>query len=808
MPPTRLPRALGEYTIVRLVGEGAMGKVYEARQESLQRRVALKVLPEDFARDPQALARFEREARAAAALHHPNIVQVYGSGVQEGAYYYAMEFVAGRSLRALVADEQAPLREQKKIAKYVLHTALALDYAHERGVIHRDVKPDNILVRDDDQAMVTDFGLARQSSALPITQAGALLGTPAYMAPEQALGNEVDRRSDVYGLGATLYECLTGRLPFEERDLRRLFTQIEKEPAPPLRSFRADVSPDLEAICLKALEKRPELRYPTAKAMGDDLIRFFRGDVALARSPRAWQVGLRQLRKHRVASALVGLAGALALGLVGAERWQARQVTVVRGEELVRQAEVAALEPLRRYREGAAALAAAREQAAAAPARAGELLPGALLRFRAAEDALLSGGVERAAAANRALELLHEALVLLPPEHALAERARALDRELLAAGWVRADRLGDPTLTAAFARELLALGAPPPGAAPVLLAVETDPPRAEVRVRQVENDALGCWTLGEERHLGASPVTPGLRLATGEYVVDLVAEGRVPARVPVLLRAAPGELEGRATLRVTLPTRAGVPEGLVWIAPGEAWLGGDPRAVRPLYPAREPEWVGGFFLARAETTVREYLEFLRALPPAERRAHSPPPFQLVAGAAPDELTAPAEVLEQPVIGVRLESARAYCRWRSGQAGGRITFRLPRDVEWEKAARGPRGRLFPWGDAWDPAAKPPLARLHLASADGPAQVGPVGSTPRDASLYGVLDLAGNVCEWVEGSFGGDPRFGVLRGGSWAKGPEVTRCASREPVDPSDQADFLRVSSRVGFRVAADPGLPPR
>ena len=174
---------LGDYRIIRLLGEGAMGKVYEAVQESLQRRVALKLLPDDFAQDPDAVARFEREAHAAAALVHSAIVPIYHFGCEDGAWFYTMEYVIGRSLRDLLKDPKGPLSDPRKVAKYILNVALGLDYAHGRGVVHRDVKPDNILVREDDQALITDFGLARKRDQKAITQAGALMGTPAYMAP-------------------------------------------------------------------------------------------------------------------------------------------------------------------------------------------------------------------------------------------------------------------------------------------------------------------------------------------------------------------------------------------------------------------------------------------------------------------------------------------------------------------------------------------------------------------------------------------------------------------------------------------------
>src|SRR5690606_24989532 len=198
--------------ILHLIGEGAMGKVYEARQLSLQRRVALKVLPVDpDSSDSNALTRFYREARSAAQLNHPNIVPVYGFGAEGNSYYYAMQFVQGRSVQQLI-DAGEPL-DERRVATWALNVARGLEAAHQEGVVHRDIKPANIMVRDDDEAVITDFGLSRLQRVKSITQEGALLGTPVYMAPEQARGDKVDHRVDVYALGATLYQCLCGQLP-------------------------------------------------------------------------------------------------------------------------------------------------------------------------------------------------------------------------------------------------------------------------------------------------------------------------------------------------------------------------------------------------------------------------------------------------------------------------------------------------------------------------------------------------------------------------------------------------------------------
>ncbi len=797
---------LGEYRVVRLLGEGAMGKVYEAVQASLGRTVALKVLPEAFARSADAVERFEREARSAADLKHPNIVPVYQFGREGDLHWYAMELVDGRSLRDLLKDPRKPLEDQKKVAKYVLNAALALDYAHGRGVIHRDVKPDNILVRSkDDQVILTDFGLARLEDRRAITQAGALMGTPVYMAPEQALGKEIDRRVDVWALGVTLHELLGGKLPFFSERLRDLLVQITQEPPASLREQRPDVSPDLEAIALKCMAKERDERYPTAKAVADDLIRFFRGELVSSRSMGRVERLLRTARKNRAVTALAALLVVGVTATLVGTRVLARARATHQAREALDAAQALVAGPLRAHAAAAERLAAARaardrarpgakpaerrQQRAAAAEDAARALEG----LRAAEQGLLDRTADADAAASRALVHLRAALLVAPDGHPLRAEAEALGEQLVLALRGRARRAGDAELVAAADRERTTLGRATGAAGPCGLAVITDPPGARAALHAVRQDARG-WTLGEPDGLGTTPLG-GIEVAPGEYVLVLEAEGRTPARVPLRVD------EDDRTLDVALELAAAgaAPPGFVWIAPGECGVGGDPRAVRSLSAERLPAWTDGFFLAEVETTVAEWVAFLNALPAAERAAHLASPVQLDAGGA--AVAARPGAAEQAVTGVRLESARAYARWRSAREPTR-RYRLPTDVEWEKAARGPAGRAFPWGDGFDPEARPPLSNLHLGEDQGRPRLSAPRAFPWDRSIWNVFDLAGNVSEWVEGGFPGNARFGVLRGGSWDRGAEVVRLASREPIDPADTADLLRVRDRVGFRLALD------
>ena len=278
-----------DYQILERVGRGGMGFVYRARQRSLNRIVALKVVGGGDMASPAALARFRREAEAAAKLDHPNIVPIYEVGEHEANPFLVMPFIEGASLaeplawRPLTEDRPGNGR-QLEIARLVGTVARAVHYAHTRGVLHRDLKPSNILLDRDGNPHLTDFGIARlvdQETAL--TQTAELLGTPCYMSPEQAEGKPPSAAADVYGLGVILYELLTGRRPFEaERPVEVLRKVIEDEPTPP-HLINSAVDRDLATICLKCLDKNPARRYGSALELAEDLERWRRHEPILAR---------------------------------------------------------------------------------------------------------------------------------------------------------------------------------------------------------------------------------------------------------------------------------------------------------------------------------------------------------------------------------------------------------------------------------------------------------------------------------------------------------------------------------------------
>jgi serine/threonine-protein kinase len=772
------------YKLGELLGAGGVGLVTSALDRAVGRNVAVKTLKQGRASDGSAAKRFVEEAHLTAQLEHPNVVPVYDIGwLPDGQPYYTMRIVKKQSLRDVMKNPE--LRAQWPLVRLLgafVQVARALAYAHARGFLHNDIKPENVLLGDFGEVYVADWGLAKDMRAPPRLRPSTrppprppnpfdsngsrengtwshTSGTPGYIAPELLRHEEtVDERADVFSLGVVLYELLTGTRPFEAGGAAAtLLATIDRTPRRP-----RDIVPAcpllLEDLCLKMLAKDSVERPASAERVAAEVEAFLEGAKERERR-KAEAVSLCERAKDPVL------------------RFRHLETERLRLTELAHQTlrHLKGWEPIERKRAGWAL----EDRAADAERETGRALAEAIELYTKAlgydaECAEAHGGLAdlywssaRAAEAERrpATQIYYEALVT---DHDQGKYAALL----------RAD---------------------------ARLSIVTNPPNANVFVyRYVERERV--LTAGEERYLGRSPVAE-VRLDPGSYLVVLRAAGYPDVRYPVLL--------GRGThhtATVNLYTSEEIGPGYLYVPGGHAILGGDPDAVEPL--PRQEASVGDFAIARLPVTFRDYCAFLDHLQltdPALAQKRAPHDVRgsegLVVRRGPDGRWAPiGERLVEgearklypaseghdwnvPVLLVDWFDAVAYCRWRTSVEG--VTVRLPSESEWEKAARGTDGRFFPWGDRFDPTF------CHMRESRPFAQQPePVGTFTTDESPYGVRDMAGGVREWVGDIHGertweelssepepaadtarSDSSFRRLRSGCWSAEGRWARSASR-------------------------------
>lgn len=748
------------YTPLRLLGSGGMGQVYECVDHALGRRVALKQLRPEVASDPLAVAMLEREGRVIGRLEHPNIVPIYDAGHRESTGpYYAMRLLQRLTLEAVLRqlrDGHVPTQEsygQGRLLRAFVQVCQAVDFAHDRNVIHCDLKPSNILLGPFGEVLVVDWGLAYCADE----GIGYRGGTPGYMAPEQMDGQDshpIDARTDVYALGAILYEILTYRHAFPEsvegQGPARGYLSPERRPTPPMeRAPERGVPEELAEICMKALAVDPAARYGTAQALAEAIETFLEG---------------KQERERREARALEYAYQGDDL----AERYD--ELMDSRPERL------RALQVL---------------QASVAPwADAGEkqLLWDAEDRQSVLEALCIRTFQAVVAAYEQALEEWPRC----------AEARRGLAR-LYRAELMRALERRDPFDRVYFEgmlEQFEGSGEAPLSLRGGALTIEASEPVDVVlghfkelgrRLVEVRTDALGQAPLVSEL------------LPSGSYVARVSKAGAFEVRCPVFIK--PGT---SLTLTLNINELATLRPGEVFVAGGPALLGesGTRRFARDL---REVD-VPSFFIGELPVSFRDYFAFLAeayAQDPIEAVRFLPchidgSPYWRRAG----EGFAPAGItrwyddldtlLSLPCFGVDIACVEAYAAWLSARTG--FAYRLPDEWEWEKAARGTDGRRFPWGDRFDAS----FCKMRESRPDRPRPE-PCGAFAHDVSPFGVRDMAGGVAEWVLPSPESVLRRGVpsqiiSRGGAW--------CDWRGDCTISARRVYMyeERSARVGFRLA--------
>ncbi len=813
--PSRLPIEIpARYQFRGLLGKGGMGRVYEVADTALGRSVALKALVKD---GEESRRRFLLEARTMARLEHPNIVPCYDFDVDpKGRPYCTMRKIEGETLR-LALESKTP----GEMLPLLAAAARGIAHAHQLGIVHRDVKPHNVMLGQHGEVWVVDWGLvgARAGDSLDgstldesqdreKTQDGAVVGTLGYLAPEQLRkGNlEIGPPADVHGLGAILYQILARRPPYPGESTTEIVARMEAGPPDPLGP---PAPPPLAAIARKALAVRAEDRYPTAAEFADDLEAYLGGrPVSVYRAPALLRAA-RWVREHTilfsVAAVLLLAAAGLAAVLAGRTRMAAdalavQEVAAVKEREIrVGRAtlgfEAALAEADRAHAERLARLALYSEPFEAVqvePETDEERLESERrvhelnsLVFQPALEAGIARANDQwrsaAAVARGHVESLREAGagddVLEGFRRLLAEEldwaievALATERATIASHWIAdlrrtADPDPDPDRVPPFYGEAVRLaasiaepdrlGADHPSvvrARRVLAGRGTllvGPVPAGARAALVEalttENPFGRRVVAEAVPAGGG----AFELPLGSYAVE-VRRGQEVFPFPVLV-----EREREARLALEIPAR--VPEGMAFIPPGEFIAGGEAPSS---WPRHRRKVARGFFLAVREVTIAEYAPF------------KPGELEDFDG-------------DYPAFLVSYPQAAGYAAWRTAR-DAELEYHVPTEGEWYRAARGADGRAFVWGDRFLEGA-PWIAQETFQVA---------GGQPRDRSMFGILDLTGNVFEWC-----GPPTDGgelaVLRGGAFSTGEGFAAAPSRNP----SYADSRWIDR--GFRLAARP-----
>jgi formylglycine-generating enzyme required for sulfatase activity/ABC-type branched-subunit amino acid transport system substrate-binding protein/Flp pilus assembly protein TadD/predicted Ser/Thr protein kinase len=789
---------LGAYQVVEQIGQGGMATVCKAYQPSVDRYVAIKILPSHFTKDESFVERFTQEARTLARLEHAHILPVYDYGEQEGITYLVMRFVEAGTLKDLIHRE-GPI-DVKEAARIVGQVGAALDCGHSQGVIHRDIKPSNVLIDEHRNTFLTDFGIAKLvAETAHFTASGAIIGTPAYMSPEQGMGQPVDARCDIYSLGVVLYELVTGRVPFQAETPLAVLLKHLNAPLPPPRQIKPDLPEAVERVILKAMAKSPDDRYQNVR----ELVTALDQAVVDAAEERSRPQPPEDQLEKTVLTPRVSPPPPVVASEVLAE--QQRQAEL---DDLHDQA-VGAMDARQWAR--ARALLAQIQQREPGYRDVESLLDRAEAELEQAE----ADGQRREQIAS----LYEEAQSLARdrqwrPALAKMDEIHALDAEF-------ADQEG----IAARAREQAA-------------AEEAEAQR-QIKVAALYAVAVRLLKAGQyeealQRWGEVQAIDPGYRdrkkvQATARKKLDRLAKPATKRRPPRWAWIAAGTVAVAAiavaaalllrTLSTAPPTPGRIPAelqaGTVWkwsdgsamvyVPAGTFWMGtdeNDPDA----NPDEGPQHLvslDAFWIDRTEVTNAQYERCVKdegCSPPSETTAH-------IYG----DYYGESAYDDYPVIHVRWEQANIYCAW----AGKR----LPTEAEWERAARGTDKRIYPWGNEFDGTLanfcddRCTFPQKDRAWDDGYASTAPVGSYEGGASPYGAWDMAGNMHEWTssldwaypysatdgrEDPEAPGPR--VVRGGSLGCDPWNVRTALRHRLPPAS------IQIDLGFRCVQSAAEP--
>ncbi|MFZ1462657.1 MAG: SUMF1/EgtB/PvdO family nonheme iron enzyme [Anaerolineae bacterium] len=761
---------IGKYQIQSELGRGGMGVVYRAYDPDLRRTVAIKILAPQLAADEDFVKRFQQEAIMSANLHHPHVITIYDVGATGDLHYLIMQYLEGATLEHWVRKNgPMPLAQTADVVQQV---SQALDYAHDQGIVHRDIKPANIMLSPSGQITLMDFGLVRAGAGTGLTRTGIVMGTPEYMAPEQAQDGDIDRRTDLYSLGVVIYKLLTGRVPFARTTpVATIFAHVHEAP-PPICQVKADLPQPIEAVVSKVLAKDPADRYQRAGELARDFVIASQGHTPPGLSTQA--------------------------AAPPPER------TIV--------ADAIAPSP----RKSAPAAKSAASQPAARPATpASQPFPLPLVAGLAVLLVVVIAGLGIALSGSGGRQPPTATTVAqgsTPTAGATVPAAATTAAPVAAPGSDTPTPSPTPTVspspTPTPAPELRIMGAAvnvrsgPDMAYPILARLRKGE-KLTITGRYAANETGAWWQFMYNR-------TPAWIAAS-----TLITTTGLVETVPVITGTLKPEL-GPGSARISAQ------DGMMQLyVPAGPFLRGSTGTDLVADDNEKPQSVltlSAFWVDRTEVTNGMFKQFVAAAKfqtTAEKNGQSrvfdpTSKWNLIKGANWQHPFGPDSTIEgqddYPVTHISWNDAVAYCRW-----AGR---RLPTEAEWEKAARGPDGLLYPWGD--EPTAGDLVnfadSNLDIYGAergvdDGFQFAAPVGHYPAGASPYDALDMAGNVQEWVsdwyeKGYYAkapeGDPQgpatgqARVSRSGSWWTTAKVVRTSFRSAYGPTD------VYAIFGFR----------
>jgi len=767
---------LGRYEILGELGRGAMGIVYKARDPNIDRLVAIKMISPEAGLDPsrakELRERFQREARAAGRLSHPNIITIYDSAEEQGRAYLVMEFVEGKPLDSMI--KEGHLFSLEDVASIGTQVAHALDYAHQHGIVHRDIKPANIMMTTAGISKVADFGIARITET-SVTRTGLAVGTPNYMSPEQVAGQKVDGRSDQFSLAVMLYELLCGEKAFPGDTLTTVLYRIMQEDPVPIRRVNPSLPDAVDAVLRKSMSKSPNDRYPKAA----DLAR----DLSIVASGGTVTIGGTAVSLDST------MAEGMDAGKLAGLKTQTRMAAQGMNETLAMDAKAAIAAPARK--------------------KSSWLFIGAGGVVAVAIGVGLFFWLRPEPPPPAPVPVVQVPATPTPPPPPQPEKKEEpppkpkppLLSELVLAKEVRADgrpvgpskqfSATDPQVTLVARGTNLTEQLPvrvkwfdpdnkeiPPSGVPKLTLDGKGGWRAVAELALAGSAKPGRWkaefTLGDEVSQAlsftvtpppevAKPVTPPPAPPTP--VVEVKAPPpAAPPPAPAGPRTGTVQKRGKDDVEMVF-----VPAGSFTM--GDTFGDGDP-AERPTGSVA----LKAFWVDRNEVTFDQFAKFVQGA------GHRPQGNW-------EQLRNRGS--NHPVANVTWNDALAYCRWADK--------RLPSEAEWEFAARGAEGRKYPWGNQWD------ASRARFRGNKGSGTSAAVGTYPSGASPFGALDMAGNVWEWTaslekpypyvatdgrEAAPAGGSR--VTRGGSWLGDSDFLRTTVRDFLSPTSKND------KLGFR----------